>query len=97
MFANGEPLAEMYFPAVGSYQQAAVGPESLDISTVIGRIVGMYAIMRYYAMEAGAMGSERFCVGLDLGQAVDRTAICVMSRIDNPSLADVREEHFRPA
>jgi len=54
-------------------------------------------LLRYYAMEAGAIGSERFCVGVDLGQAVDPTAICVISRIDNPSLADVREEHFRPA
>ena len=54
-------------------------------------------LLRYYAMEAGVIGSERFCVGVDLGQAVDPTAICVMSRIDNPSLADVREEHFRPA
>jgi hypothetical protein len=55
-------------------------------------------LMRYYAMEAGALGSERFCVGVDLGQAVDPTAICVMSRIDNPSLADVRGEgHFKPA
>jgi hypothetical protein len=54
-------------------------------------------LLRYYAMQAGAIGTERFCVGVDLGQAVDPTAICVMSRIDGPSLDDVREGHFRPA
>jgi len=51
-------------------------------------------LLRYYAMEAGQLGSERFAVGVDLGQSVDPTAICVMSRIDNPSQADVRSEHF---
>ena len=51
-------------------------------------------LMRYYAMQAGQLGAERFAVGVDLGQSVDPTAICVMSRIDNPSQADVRSEHF---
>jgi hypothetical protein len=54
-------------------------------------------LLRHYAMEAGQLGTERFCVGVDLGQAVDPTAICVMSRIDNPSLADVRDGSFKPA
>ena len=51
-------------------------------------------LLRYYAMEAGQLGTERFAVGVDLGQSVDPTAICVMSRIDNPSQADVLSEHF---
>src|SRR5262249_23266169 len=38
-------------------------------------------LLRHYGIEAGVMGSERFCIGVDLGQAVDPTAICVMSRI----------------
>jgi hypothetical protein len=54
-------------------------------------------MMRWYAKEAGQLGGERYCVGVDLGQAVDPTAICVMSRIDNPSLDDVRDGGFRPA
>ena len=45
MFANGEPAAGIYSPVVGSYQRAAVGPESFDMSTVIGRIVGMYTMI----------------------------------------------------
>jgi hypothetical protein len=51
-------------------------------------------LMRYYGIEAGAIGSERFCVGVDLGQSVDPTAICVMSRIDDPSQDDVRSGDF---
>jgi hypothetical protein len=51
-------------------------------------------LARWYAGQAGELGTERFCVGVDLGQSVDPTAICVMSRIDNPSQADVRSEHF---
>ena len=51
-------------------------------------------LLRYYGMRAGTIGTERFAVGVDLGQSVDPTAICVMSRIDNPSQADVRSEHF---
>src|SRR6516164_1887913 len=54
-------------------------------------------LLRFYEMEAGVIGGERFCVGVDLGQAVDPTAICVMSRIDSPSLDDVRDGAFRPA
>jgi hypothetical protein len=54
-------------------------------------------LMRWYDREMGQLGSERYCVGVDLGQAVDPTAICVMSRIDNPGLSDVRDESFRPA
>jgi hypothetical protein len=54
-------------------------------------------LLRYYAMQAGAIGTERFAVGVDLGQAVDPTAICVMSRIDNPSVDDVRDSHFKAA
>jgi hypothetical protein len=54
-------------------------------------------MMRWYAKQAGQLGSERHCVGVDLGQAVDPTAICVMSRIDSPSLSDVRDGSFRPA
>jgi hypothetical protein len=54
-------------------------------------------LMRWYAKEAGQLGNERYCVGVDLGQALDPTAICVMCRIDNPSLSDVRDESFMPA
>jgi hypothetical protein len=51
-------------------------------------------LLRYYRQQLGHLDTERFCVGVDLGQSVDPTAICVMSRIDNPSRDDVRNEHF---
>jgi hypothetical protein len=54
-------------------------------------------LLRYYGMQAGAIGTERFAVGVDLGQSADFTAICVMSRIDNPSVDDVRDSHFKAA
>ena len=36
----------MYAPAVGSYQRAFTGPANFDMSTVIVRIVGRYAIAK---------------------------------------------------
>jgi hypothetical protein len=54
-------------------------------------------MMRWYAQQAGQPGGVRYCVGVDLGQSVDPTAVCVMSRIDNPSLSDVRDGGSRPA
>jgi hypothetical protein len=54
-------------------------------------------LMRWYDQQMGQSGGVRYCVGVDLGQAQDYTAICVMCRIDNPSLDDVRDGGFRPA
>jgi hypothetical protein len=53
-------------------------------------------LLQYYAAQAygGAGAGERWCVGLDLGQAIDPTAICVMSRIDRPSPSDVTQAGF---
>jgi hypothetical protein len=38
--------------------------------------------------------SEPWCLGVDVGQAHDPSALCVMSRIDFPSQSDVRDEAF---
>jgi hypothetical protein len=52
-------------------------------------------LLQHYAQACGgASVSERWCVGVDLGQSVDPTAICVMSRIDRPSAADMTEPAF---
>jgi hypothetical protein len=40
---------------------------------------------------------ERYCVGVDLGQSQDPTAIAVMSRVNWPSDADVNMPEFVPA
>jgi hypothetical protein len=51
-------------------------------------------LLRYYAQLSGASGI-RWAVGVDLGQSVDPTAICVMSRIDRPSQSDIKEPAFK--
>jgi hypothetical protein len=52
-------------------------------------------LLRHYAQLAGRVDlSEKWCVGVDLGQSVDPTAICVMSRIDRPSAADTAQAGF---
>jgi hypothetical protein len=50
-------------------------------------------LMRFLADQharegGGGGGGEHYCVGVDVGQANDPTAICVMSRIDDPSPED---------
>jgi hypothetical protein len=52
-------------------------------------------LLRYLAERAGADMGVRYAVGVDLGQSVDPTAICVMSRIDQPSQSDVRDDTYK--
>ena len=40
---------------------------------------------------------EHYCVGVDLGQSQDPTAICVMSKIYRPCEADIEMPEFAPA
>ena len=42
------------------------------------------------------MTPEEWCVGVDIGQSVDPTAICVMSKIDFPTEQDVTSGEFKP-
>ena len=53
-------------------------------------------LLQYYAAQAsgGVSTSERWCVGVDLGQSSDPTAIAVLSRIDHPSPADLAARDF---
>jgi hypothetical protein len=46
VFDSGEPLTLINSPVLGSYQRATVVPASLDMSSVIVRIVGMYAMSK---------------------------------------------------
>lgn len=47
-------------------------------------------IYDYVARMAGRGGdlAERYCVGVDLGQSNDPTAVCVMSRVELPGRSD---------
>jgi hypothetical protein len=51
-------------------------------------------IFELYAQRAGRDPGERYAIGVDLGQSLDPTAICVMSRVERPSPADVTEKTF---
>jgi hypothetical protein len=52
-------------------------------------------LVSYYAQTySGVSAGERWCVGVDLGQSADPTAICVMSKIDRPSPSDVTQAGF---
>jgi hypothetical protein len=61
----------------------------------LGGVVPYQGLMQYYGRLAGDIGSEQYCVGVDIGQSIDPTAICVMSRIDRPSLDDIQEPAFK--
>jgi hypothetical protein len=51
-------------------------------------------LLSYLTKSRGLSTGERWCLGVDVGQAHDPTALCVMSRIDLPSQLDVRDESF---
>jgi hypothetical protein len=50
----------------------------------------------YRELATGKVGSEEWCIGVDIGQSVDPTAICVMSKIDFASQQDVKSPEFKP-
>jgi hypothetical protein len=52
-------------------------------------------LIRYLTQQRGIADETQWAVGVDLGQSVDPTAICVMQRIDRPSQSDVRDETFK--
>jgi hypothetical protein len=52
-------------------------------------------VLDYYRSQvAGTDGVEKHCVGVDIGQSVDPTANCVMTRIDRPRQAAVEGPTF---
>jgi hypothetical protein len=53
-----------------------------------GADMGSYWLYELYRQDAMGYG-EVYAVGVDLGQARDHTAVCCMSRIDNPGPDDV--------
>ena len=52
-------------------------------------------LMRFYAMQAGASGGSQWVLSMDIGQAVDPSAITIVEKIERPGLSDVRDERFR--
>jgi hypothetical protein len=53
-------------------------------------------VFDWYRQQAGGGFAPPACaVGVDLGQSVDPTAICVVTKIDRPAQSDTRDESYR--
>ena len=48
-------------------------------------------LMRFYAAEAGRIGGSQWVLSMDIGQAVDPSAITLVEKIENPGVAAVRD------
>ena len=84
-----------------TWNAAAGAHDDLIIATALagwcleGRDIpnaGIFNLYRQRAFEsAGQVAPERYVVGVDIGQARDPTAICVMSRIERPAQEDAAD------
>jgi hypothetical protein len=52
-------------------------------------------LIRFYALEGGAARGSEWVLSMDLGQAVDPSAITLVEKIENPGMFDLRDESFR--
>jgi hypothetical protein len=52
-------------------------------------------LLRYYAREAGHISSSQWVLSVDIGQAVDPSAITIVEKIERPAPSDVADERFR--
>jgi hypothetical protein len=52
-------------------------------------------LMRFYALEAGTAGRSQWVLSMDIGQAIDPSAITIVEKIERPGLGDVGDERFR--
>src|SRR6516162_11675903 len=46
-------------------------------------------LMRFYALEAGTAGRSQWVLSMDIGQAIDPSAITIVEKIERPGLGDV--------
>jgi hypothetical protein len=49
-------------------------------------------LMRFYALQAGAAGGSQWVLSMDIGQAVDPSAITIVERIERAAPSDVGDE-----
>ena len=49
-------------------------------------------LLRYYALEARAAGGSQWVLSMDIGQAIDPSAITIVEKVEHPSQADMRDE-----
>jgi len=49
-------------------------------------------LLRYYALETGRAGGSQWVLSMDIGQAIDPSAITIVEKVEHPSQADMRDE-----
>ena len=52
-------------------------------------------LMRFYAIEAGLVGGSQWVLSMDIGQAVDPSAITIVEKIEQPAMTDFRDDSFK--
>jgi hypothetical protein len=67
----------------------------LAVFHLVGSHIPYRGLLEFSRREAGDPGGEQWCIGVDLGQSRDPTAIAVLSRIERPSQSDIRDETYR--
>ena len=50
---------------------------------------------RFYAIEAGLVGGSQWVLSMDIGQAVDPSAITIVEKIEQPAMAELRNDSFK--
>ena len=53
-------------------------------------------LMDYYRRRSGRVADPQYFIGVDLGQARDPTALCVVRRVEYPTPEEVRDPEFLP-
>jgi len=51
-------------------------------------------LLRFYAAEAGRIGGSQWVLSMDIGQAVDPSALTLVEKIERPATADFRDDSF---
>src|SRR5215469_6327883 len=51
--------------------------------------------LSYYAREAGRVGGSQWVLSMDIGQAVDPSAITLVEKIEQPAMIDFRDDSFK--
>jgi hypothetical protein len=49
-------------------------------------------LMRFYALQAGAVGGSQWVLSMDIGQSIDPSAITIVEKIERPAPSDVGDE-----
>ena len=51
--------------------------------------------LSYYAREAGHVGGSQWVLSMDIGQAVDPSALTIVEKIEQPPMTELRDDNFK--